>query len=120
MPITVYKPKKGYTWNPLKKRKRNDPCICGSGKKFKKCCLDNIHEFIPKKLADEMKRQSNINSAIILYYYNYNKEVITDMIIKKQIKNDYVPESVWRDIKVRLAKLKEDYEKVSPLPEDNK
>jgi hypothetical protein len=20
--------------------KRNDPCICGSGKKFKKCCMD--------------------------------------------------------------------------------
>jgi uncharacterized protein len=19
---------------------RNDPCLCGSGKKFKKCCLD--------------------------------------------------------------------------------
>ena len=21
---------------------RNDPCICGSGKKFKKCCIDKI------------------------------------------------------------------------------
>ncbi|MEI6562868.1 MAG: SEC-C metal-binding domain-containing protein [bacterium] len=21
-------------------RKRNDPCPCGSGKKFKKCCID--------------------------------------------------------------------------------
>lgn len=20
---------------------RNDPCLCGSGKKFKKCCLSN-------------------------------------------------------------------------------
>ena len=25
-----------------KKPKRNEPCICGSGKKFKKCCLNNI------------------------------------------------------------------------------
>jgi uncharacterized protein YchJ len=24
--------------NPLPRR--NDPCICGSGKKFKKCCLE--------------------------------------------------------------------------------
>ena len=23
-----------------KKPKRNDPCICGSGKKFKKCCIN--------------------------------------------------------------------------------
>ena len=22
---------------------RNDPCLCGSGKKYKKCCLDNNH-----------------------------------------------------------------------------
>ncbi|WP_409565040.1 DUF1186 domain-containing protein [Methylobacterium sp. J-090] len=26
--------------NPLKDVGRNDPCPCGSGKKFKKCCLD--------------------------------------------------------------------------------
>jgi hypothetical protein len=25
--------------NPLRKIGRNDPCPCGSGKKFKKCCL---------------------------------------------------------------------------------
>jgi uncharacterized protein len=25
--------------NPLRKVGRNDPCPCGSGKKFKKCCL---------------------------------------------------------------------------------
>ena len=23
-----------------KKPKRNEPCVCGSGKKFKKCCLN--------------------------------------------------------------------------------
>ncbi len=23
---------------------RNDPCSCGSGKKYKKCCLHNSHE----------------------------------------------------------------------------
>jgi len=25
--------------NPLRHVGRNDPCPCGSGKKFKKCCL---------------------------------------------------------------------------------
>ncbi|MCJ2035427.1 DUF1186 domain-containing protein [Methylobacterium sp. J-068] len=28
--------------NPLKHVGRNDPCPCGSGKKFKKCCLDAV------------------------------------------------------------------------------
>ncbi len=28
--------------NPYKDVGRNDPCPCGSGKKFKKCCLDRI------------------------------------------------------------------------------
>jgi yecA family protein len=28
-----------------KKIGRNDPCVCGSGKKYKKCCLDN-HDLI--------------------------------------------------------------------------
>jgi uncharacterized protein DUF1186/SEC-C motif-containing protein len=30
--------------NPFKKVGRNDPCPCGSGKKFKKCCLDAYRE----------------------------------------------------------------------------
>lgn len=24
------------------KRGRNDPCHCGSGKKYKRCCMDNV------------------------------------------------------------------------------
>lgn len=30
----------GQAFNPFKDVGRNDPCPCGSGKKFKKCCLD--------------------------------------------------------------------------------
>jgi uncharacterized protein YecA (UPF0149 family) len=26
--------------DPFRKTGRNDPCPCGSGKKYKKCCLD--------------------------------------------------------------------------------
>lgn len=32
---------------PIKKHKlpgRNDPCVCGSGKKFKKCCLHKFED----------------------------------------------------------------------------
>ena len=31
-------------YNKLKDIKRNDPCICNSNKKFKKCCLIIIRE----------------------------------------------------------------------------
>jgi SEC-C motif/Protein of unknown function (DUF1186) len=31
---------RGQAFNPFKDVGRNDPCPCGSGKKFKKCCLD--------------------------------------------------------------------------------
>lgn len=34
-----YVPVEGSAWNPLQKYPRNEPCYCGSGKKFKKCCL---------------------------------------------------------------------------------
>ena len=27
---------------PLYKARRNEPCPCGSGKKFKKCCIDKF------------------------------------------------------------------------------
>lgn len=31
------------TYHRSQRLGRNDPCPCGSGKKYKKCCLDNEH-----------------------------------------------------------------------------
>lgn len=31
----------------MSKQNRNDPCLCGSGKKYKKCCIDKIESFQP-------------------------------------------------------------------------
>ena len=31
----------------VSKMGRNDPCSCGSGKKFKKCCLGKVGETVP-------------------------------------------------------------------------
>ena len=33
--------------NPLKGLSRNDKCLCGSGKKFKKCCLPKLEQPVP-------------------------------------------------------------------------
>jgi uncharacterized protein len=35
-------PPRGPAFNPYKHVGRNDPCPCGSGKKFKKCCLPRV------------------------------------------------------------------------------
>jgi hypothetical protein len=39
--------------NPLRNVGRNDPCPCGSGKKFKKCCLTAVTE--ETSIDDELK-----------------------------------------------------------------
>lgn len=39
--FSINVPKSAHQANPLRSKVgRNDPCICGSGKKFKKCCLN--------------------------------------------------------------------------------
>lgn len=35
----VWKPNPGMVWNKLREFPRNEPCFCGSKKKFKKCHL---------------------------------------------------------------------------------
>ena len=39
-----------------KKTGRNDPCPCGSGKKYKKCCLDKGHAWSSRELDDLMQK----------------------------------------------------------------
>lgn len=35
---------------------RNDPCLCGSGKKYKKCCLGKNEESLETLIDDELER----------------------------------------------------------------
>ena len=43
----------------MEKPGRNDPCVCGSGKKFKKCCE---RKMIGKKfMATKIDTQNNLN-----------------------------------------------------------
>lgn len=37
--MSEYRPNEGFIFNPFRKLPRNEPCPCGSGKKFKKCHL---------------------------------------------------------------------------------
>jgi hypothetical protein len=46
-------------WKAVKLPGRNEPCVCGSGKKFKKCCLPKIApkggELLPSYIEVERK-----------------------------------------------------------------
>lgn len=74
--MLVYVPKKGFIDNPLLKNiKRNNPCPCNSGKKFKKCCLNLIQQYIPEYLKNEMinKTKEEQYKIYCKYVIDYNK-----------------------------------------------
>ncbi len=60
----------------MKKTGRNEQCPCGSGKKFKKCCLNN-----PSSISENSINEKNI----ILPPYDeidYGKPVVDDLFFK--------------------------------------
>lgn len=42
-----FRPKPGFVRNPLLKKGRNEPCLCGSEKKWKVCCGPTMPLYIP-------------------------------------------------------------------------
>jgi len=44
-----------YKWNPFLKYPRNEACYCGSGVKYKKCCLNNE----PALIRDDFATKAN-------------------------------------------------------------
>lgn len=60
-------PVSGFGYNPLLSYGRNNVCLCGSNKKFKKCCLSVIPRSIPDRLIKEMKGKSfGVQASILL------------------------------------------------------
>jgi hypothetical protein len=55
---TGFWPKAGYAPNPLiSYMKRNDVCICGSGKKWKKCCINLTARVVTIEEAAEIEKE---------------------------------------------------------------
>ena len=52
---------------------RNDPCPCGSGKKYKQCCLLKENISPVQKIRDEVKAAgySEELSNVLVNLYNY-------------------------------------------------
>src|SRR5437879_13517125 len=46
---------------------RNDPCLCGSGKKYKRCCLPKIAESEETLWARERAASDDLSRAILRY-----------------------------------------------------
>ncbi len=84
----------------MQKTGRNDPCPCGSGKKFKKCCE---RKMIGKKfMATKIDTSALKNSSISTFFQNQSN------LVKK-------PEDTSKPIK---AKVKPKAEKVEKKEEE--
>lgn len=54
----AYAPKPGFGWNPLRKLDRNGPCVCDSGKKYKKCCLPKMPDVLPAETIAKLWKKA--------------------------------------------------------------
>ncbi len=91
---------------------RNDPCPCGSGKKFKKCCLNKVEKELPyqKYLTDSLNNypKKNNNQGEIDFYSIYDEESIKiDKLIYNALKKKNVPLFIERDY---LKEHKKDFD----------
>ncbi|SDG63248.1 SEC-C motif-containing protein [Thermoanaerobacter thermohydrosulfuricus] len=91
---------------------RNDECICGSGKKYKKCCLPNI-EKIEKTLLKEMEKEN--------VFLPHDYEFIQILSVMYGIKLDDKNEAInVEKLKVLLIKsLEERKQLLEKLNEEN-
>src|SRR3990167_5164548 len=62
---------------------RNDPCPCGSGKKFKKCCID-------KNLRSETNNNNDKYSAFISELRNYYQTQLLSILGGLQVYPDNI------------------------------
>ena len=97
---------KNVTTRKTKKVGRNEPCPCGSGKKYKKCCIHVKEEPIApfEENYDLLKRYPKDST---LFNEQYEKEAIDiDMLVYKALKHRGIPVWVERDLEQeRVGKI---------------
>ena len=84
--------KKGVNKSKKNKVGRNDPCVCGSGKKYKKCCINKMQE---KPISQDLPTSNNSEDR---FNYNqgfqdlYKRYILNNPTSKqKRQNNHYVP-----------------------------
>lgn len=91
---------------------RNDECICGSGKKYKKCCLPNI-EKIEKSFLKEIEKED----GFLPYDYEFIRILSIMYGIKLDSKNEAV--NIERLTVLLIDSLRERKQQLEKLIEEN-
>ena len=107
---------------------RNDPCPCGSGKKYKKCCLNNPDKRLPyqKYIDDSWKKypkRKNRDDILDIYDFYQEEYVEIDKLLYKAIKKKNIPLFIERDkhkeMMINLNYLEEAFEKIKQVVAKN-
>lgn len=105
---------------------RNDPCPCGSGKKYKKCCLNKIESTLPyqKYIDNSLKNypKKNDNKDELDFYTIYKEEYIEiDKLLYKAMKKKNIPMFIKRNItkenEINYSYLEEAYSLIKKVIE---
>jgi hypothetical protein len=67
----------------MKMPKRNDPCVCGSGKKYKKCCGTAVKQFLPTGTA---ARGVTVTDPIARRHYKVDPEALLNQLHREHPK----------------------------------
>ncbi|MBX2968281.1 MAG: SEC-C domain-containing protein [Cyclobacteriaceae bacterium] len=78
----------------MKKVGRNDPCPCGSGKKFKKCCLDIYGEDYKQPILYSNKGKSQFSE----YLKKHETGHVLDLVTALQL----IPKNYGKNIRIEL------------------
>jgi hypothetical protein len=76
---------------------RNDPCPCGSGKKFKKCCLSKTYTEVGK---EDSIREQLVQKLMVFFEKNY-KHTLEDAHF--MFWDEFIPEEHLQDMSLNIA-----------------
>ena len=93
--------------NTPKKTGRNEPCPCGSGKKYKKCCIDAQHDTSIKRIEDKYNLLEMYPKDSALFEQMFEKEAIEiDILVYKALNHREIPLWEKRDMEQeRIGKI---------------
>lgn len=85
------------------KQGRNDPCSCGSGKKYKKCCTTTLQSFQPSEVADFEWRKLRQLEGIVLdkHLIPYATQTIPAEVMKQALL-DCLPEDLPEELDTEI------------------
>jgi hypothetical protein len=78
---------------------RNDPCPCGSGRKYKKCCLSNYDSAAAARRADMAARESVIDQLLDYGYgggFDDDREIGDQLFWTERVEN--LPDNEYADL----------------------